>query len=290
MTISRKAKIGFGIAAVGVTGLFVGVLSAASAKPLSKRPTPVDDDDVLDDDDDDDDAPLPPPSSVEIPAGTMPPTFPIGSGSDLDDVLAPDGPVFSNLPVDIPRPRPSPVDRPPPTVVVTPPQAPSLPSLPGILPPISPPVGVPQQPPPRPAPRPSPVPAPAPKLDPSTQAAAAMVLELLAAQKQKGWKRKYDSVREWQSLAGRPKIDGMFGPGDAIVIAQSFGDVPVVRYWPAESGANPKKALADYRGALEMMAKSKGGTHGEELRRSAQREKGQSFGPPVGTGGKGVVL
>lgn len=116
-----------------------------------------------------------------------------------------------------------------------------------------------------------------------------MVLELLAAQKQRGWKREYDSVREWQSLAGR-KVDGKFGPGDALTIAQDFGNIPVVRYWPAASGANPKKALADYRGALEMMAKSKGATQASELRQSAQREKGQSFGPPVGTGGKGVIL
>ena len=115
-----------------------------------------------------------------------------------------------------------------------------------------------------------------------------MVADLLSAEKATGWKRSYASVRDWQKARGLT-VDGKFGPGSAMKLALEAGTIPIVRYWPMSAGAHPREALDDYRAGLLTIADRVGGQHGELLRKSAARERGQSFGPPQGDNGKGVI-
>lgn len=131
-------------------------------------------------------------------------------------------------------------------------------------------------------------PSPEPVLAAADALSVKLLADLKAAEKLPGWKRTYPVVKQWQQAHGRV-ADSKFGPKDAVYLAGITGDVPVIRYWPAESGKNPKSALADYFAALTLIGDEKPFL-AAGIARTMQREKGQSFGPPQGDGGKAPIL
>jgi peptidoglycan hydrolase-like protein with peptidoglycan-binding domain len=112
-----------------------------------------------------------------------------------------------------------------------------------------------------------------------------MVQALLAAERAPGWKRKESAVQAWQRARGLTQ-DGKFGPGSGLKLALELGTIPIIRFWPNSAGARPDLALADYRGALELIAQAATPERALLLRASAERETGQSFGAPQGNNGK----
>lgn len=299
MAMSKKSKValGLGVAGLGVGLLFVGVASAnSSARRALPAPDDVDEDEPDDEDEKEDEDDEDEPSSVNVPGlpgevfippGEIPVNpMPIGLPPiTVQPPIAGVPPITVQPPV-FQAPQPFPVTSPgqPQPPVFQSPAPPTGPAPSPLPPPITlPPITVGG--PPVSLPRPS---APPPALSPADQAAAAMVTELLAAEHSDGWKRKYASVGDWQEAAGR-KVDEMFGPGDALALALTVGRLPIVRFWPAKDGANPARALADYRAALNTIANERSPQQAAELRASAQRETGQSFGPPQGTSGRGAV-
>lgn len=131
------------------------------------------------------------------------------------------------------------------------------------------------------APQPQPQPQPI-QVD---QLTGRMIDELRTAERVANWKRTYPIVQQWQAAHGRT-VDGKFGPKDGVYLATIAPDVPVVRYWPLSDGPNPQKALTDYRAALLAVAAQRPPDWAAGLQRASQIERGQSFGPPTGDGGK----
>lgn len=111
---------------------------------------------------------------------------------------------------------------------------------------------------------------------------AAMLKDLLTAEQQPGWKRKYQSVKDWQR-ARKLKVDGMFGKVSALTLAQEVGTIPLIRYWA--KGDQPNTAVEAYRDALEAIAANAAEPRHAQLLQAAQREQGQGFaanpGPPA---------
>lgn len=155
---------------------------------------------------------------------------------------------------------------------------------------------------PAPAPR-VPVPAPRPPVvvppivtlplpppqDDVPDDTAELVALMLDAESTSGWKRVEPALKDWQAERGRT-VDGKFGPGDAKAMAEEIGTLPIIRFWPLATGTNPGRAIDEYRAALRAIASEVGGAHGEQLRQSAVREKGQSFGPPTGNPNAPIAL
>jgi hypothetical protein len=112
-----------------------------------------------------------------------------------------------------------------------------------------------------------------------------LIDELRTAERVANWKRVYPIVQQWQAQHGRT-VDGKFGPKDALYLATIAPDVPVVRYWPLSDGPNPQAALASFRNAVLAIAAQRPPEWAAGLQRAMQIEKGQSFGPPVGDGGR----
>lgn len=295
--MKKQAKLGLALGAVAALMLVGGVAAASSARKGGAD---------TDDDDDDDAAPLPSPSGVTpgpfAPVDVVPTPDLDGDDDDDDDAPVPTSPGWPQPPGPSPSPTinlPNIINtggaQPPvaipislPADVVIPPEAlpvnlPTnvipLPTMPPVVtaPPsvvVPPSVSVP----------------PLPSLDVvGKQLTDAMVRELKTAERNRGWKREYESVAAWQAHYGR-KVDKKFGPKDALFLATLTGEVPVVRYWPASDGVNPKRALQDYKSALSTIAATKGNPHRDLLLASVARERGQSFGPPTGNGGQSPIL
>lgn len=131
-------------------------------------------------------------------------------------------------------------------------------------------------------------PSPEPVLAAADPLSVKLLGDLKAAEKVAGWKRVYPVVKEWQAFHGRT-VDGKFGPKDAVYLAGITGDIPVVRYWPLEAGRNPRAAIDDLHAALRMIAQAKPFL-AAGIQRSIARERGQSFGPPQGDGGKAPIV
>lgn len=110
---------------------------------------------------------------------------------------------------------------------------------------------------------------------------ALLVQQLLDEERGPDWKRESDEVADWQASRGLT-ADGRLGPGTARRMAEEIGTLPIVRFWPASTGTNPQKAIKDFRLKLNSIADTKPEPHASQLRASALREKGQSFGPPTG--------
>lgn len=290
MALTKKKKLAVGLLALVAVGAMAGVAAASSGR----KGAPDDDDD---DDDDDSPSVLAPPSADQgIDLDALPPQPGADDDDDDDDprsdVQSPGWPQPPSQPPAVNLPIPGIVNTgggatPPlnlPVDVVIPPSA--LPvDIPSVLPGVTlPPVTIPQVP---EAPQ---VPFDVPGVDVvGLNLTNAMVTELRAAERTRNWKRPYQSVEDWQRHYGRT-VDSKFGPKDALFLATLTGNVPVVRYWPQKDGVNPKRALQDYKSAMSTIANAKTGAHADQLRASIARERGQSFGPPTGTGGQAPIM
>lgn len=288
MALSKKAKVGVAVGTVLGLGLIVGVAAASSGKRNKRKPAeePIDLDALPE--------PEPSPSAVtsDVPPVVVSPSTP----HDDDEQTQSSPGTFPDItPGDVAMPplvvTSAPATSEPPIMVSTHPSIPSpvpvaVPAIdvPQVLTDLS--HSIPQAPIPVSVPLPTVPPvAAAPLADAMT---LAMVAELRAAERSAGWKRSYPSVERWQAAHGRT-VDGKFGPGDALVLATISGDVPVIRYWPLKDGPNPKRAVDDYRQALMTIAAAKPAL-AVALQHSASIERGQSFGPPQGDGGKAPVV
>lgn len=101
---------------------------------------------------------------------------------------------------------------------------------------------------------------------------------LLDEQAQKGWKYVSDSVKDWQKKVGLT-VDGKFGPGSAIRMAQEVAILPWVRYWPTGS-ASKTSAVSSYRSRLKAYALQIQPTrpeHAAALIVAANKENGQGW-------------
>lgn len=239
------------------------------------------------------------PPEVTIPRvpvrspGFVPP--PISNEADDDDELdVDDEPEQPQPPIRVPpilrlpeiQPGiPDVINAPGPIVVTNPAPAPSLPA------PVPRPAPAPRAPAPRPPVAAPPIvnlPEPPPQDDVPDDTAELVAL-MLDAESTASWKRVEPALKGWQSERGRV-VDGKFGPGDAKAMAEEIGTLPIIRFWPTATGTNPQRAIDEYRAALRVVAAEVGGAHGEQLRQSAVREKGQSFGPPTGKPNAPIAL
>jgi hypothetical protein len=112
-----------------------------------------------------------------------------------------------------------------------------------------------------------------------------MLGNFLGAEKRTGWKeqsRGSQVLKDWQRARGRPSVDGLFGPGDAQVLAQETGLLPIVRFWPSRDGANPRAALERFRSELGAISESASEPRRSQLLAAINREQGQSFGAASG--------
>lgn len=220
-------------------------------------------------------APVPP---VPIPVG--PP--PAEEEEELEpDELEPVAPPFVPPPIDnVARPAPPSIEPRIPDLVTLPPQVPR-------------PIPVPAPPPrapvltPSPAPRPAPVPPPVPQ-DDVPDDTAELVQMMLDDEERTGWKREIPELADWLAARGEARST-KFGPGSAALMAEELGVLPIIRFWPAASGTNPRRALDEYRATLRRIAADKPEPHRTQLLAAAEREKGQSFGPPQGDGGRAPI-
>ena len=168
------------------------------------------------------------------------------------------------VPTNPPQPVPVPTVVTSPGIANVPGQTPHLPETP---------LSVPSQ----PVAQPVPVPA-----TPIELAAKAMILNLIAAQKQygvAGAKGKEDKnlVKKFQSLAGTT-ADGMAGPATFILAAgKGAVELPLVYYWPKTATAT---TVAQYKAGLEKIAakflEMNRASEAASLRASIARENGQS--------------
>jgi peptidoglycan hydrolase-like protein with peptidoglycan-binding domain len=109
---------------------------------------------------------------------------------------------------------------------------------------------------------------------------ADMVNALLMAEQSNGWNAVSPEVQAWQKSRGLV-TDGKFGPKSALAVAQEFGTVPIIRFWP--KGSQKAPALQAYRSSLvEIANSSPDATRAAQLRVTAQREQAQSFGVKEG--------
>jgi len=101
---------------------------------------------------------------------------------------------------------------------------------------------------------------------------------LLDEQANKGWKYVSDSVKDWQKKVGLT-VDGKFGPGSALRMAQEVAILPWVRYWPTGS-ASKSSAVSSYRSRLKAYAlqiQPKRPEHAAALIVAANKENGQGW-------------
>jgi hypothetical protein len=99
-----------------------------------------------------------------------------------------------------------------------------------------------------------------------------------AEEESSGWKYVSEALKEWQRRVGR-KVDGKFGTGDALRMAQEVGNVPLIRYWPL-NGKPLATLLPQYREQLRVLAaslKASAPQHAAGLLLSALNETGQGW-------------
>jgi hypothetical protein len=184
--------------------------------------------------------------------------------------IAPQNAPVVPVPPFIPQ-APSPQAAPP---VATPPAPvaplPVLPPLPASPPPAQ---TLPAAPPAAPAPAP-------PGATSVSKDTALMVNALLTAEASPNWNVVDPAVEAWQRSRGL-KVDGMFGPKSALAVAEEFGTVPIIRFWP--KGSQKAAALQAYRAALiEIATHATDQTRAAQLRNTAKREQAQAFGAKPG--------
>lgn len=279
--MSRKST---GLAVAIAAAIGVGAVVAFAS---TKKTQTADDDD----DGDDDSPPLPDVSPVSptgaTPLGT-PPFVPPG-------LIQVSNPVPVQPPIAPPPIVPTPVEPAPPVVQlpddddeqqvptvlpgITIPGSVTLPGglqvpvppIPGITAPATPvAIPVPQAPPVVAVEQPSAVP-------PDT---AALVAKMLNDEASPTWKKKYPELGLWQAARGRT-VDQMFGPGDALAMAQEIGTLPIIRYWPR--GTLPNTALPNYRSQLATIAATAPEPRRAQLLMTSAREQGQAFAGPAST-------
>ena len=178
-----------------------------------------------------------------------------------------------------PQPAPQPQPQPQPTAQL--PQIPaSIPtSLPVPLPPLP---SIPGEPEPtQNVPVPSIVVPPRPPASTAELPVAApedtvtMVQRLLSQEASPNWKTRDPVVKAWQE-ARQLVADGEFGPNTALRVADEFGVIPLVRFWP--KGSYPEGSwIRDYQAALITKANASPQPKRSQLMASADREKGQGF-------------
>lgn len=169
------------------------------------------------------------------------------------------GPATPPTPQNVPAPANPPAATNPPL-----PSAPG-PSLP--IPPAAPPAPAPSTPTPT-------VQAPVVTVERDT---AAMVSALLDAETRAGWNATDPNVTAWQRARPPLVVDGKFGPTTALKVAQTFGTIPLVRFWPA-NGQSKATLLSNYQSALIDLANATTDpVRSQQLRFSAQREQAQAF-------------
>lgn len=219
------------------------------------------------DDEDEDTLELPEVEDDESPSAVMPP--PSASTEDWalpgatdPDIVIEDGPIEGDV------------------VYQAPPQLPAL-DL-GRLPPVE--VDV-----PRPAPvlvtLPTPPAATLPQeVDDQTAELADL---LLTREGGTGWKRTEPAVSDWQRANGLV-VDGKFGPRSALFMAEEFGSVPIVRFWPRNSAENV--AVPRYQADLLALAEQAEEPRRSQLRFAAEREQGQAYERNPGPVAQRVVL
>lgn len=115
-----------------------------------------------------------------------------------------------------------------------------------------------------------------------TSAAAdtiAVVTAMLAQEAGPKWRKMPEpTLITWQKNRKRTQ-DGKFGTGDALVMAQEIGTLPIIRAWP--KGSFPEgKWLPEYRDALRALAASASEPRKSQLLAAAEREQGQGWGTP----------
>jgi hypothetical protein len=125
----------------------------------------------------------------------------------------------------------------------------------------------------QPSPAAPPAAAPVTTVDKDT---ADMVSELLTAEASPGWNSTDPTVSVWQKNRPPLVVDGKFGPKTALAVAQSFGTIPLIRFWPL--GSTKAKLLSDYQTALiEIANASTDPVRAAQLHASAKREQAQAF-------------
>lgn len=213
---------------------------------------------------------LPPAHSAALPAPIVlpAPSSAPSSGPAVVPLppIVPQAPVVPVPPSLPPLPQAGP-ETPPPAVPVVVPPAPATPPGPVPLPPVA---------------VPSPAAAEAPPAAPTTvrNDTALMVNALLTAEGRDGWNDVDPAVQAWQPPRGLV-VDGKFGPKSALTVAEEFGTIPIIRFWP--KGSQKASALQNYRAALVALAnKAADPVRAAQLRVSAQREQAQSFGVKQG--------
>ena len=213
------------------------------------------------------------------------------------EALPPQQSPSAPLPIVLPSASSSPSSSPPtvPLPPIMPQSAPVIPVAPPIASQPAPPTLLPVAVAPNPLP-PGPVPLPPvltspplPQAAPQSQAeapstvsrdTALMVNALLTAEARRGWNIVDPAVEAWQKSRGLV-VDGKFGPKSALAVAEEFGTVPIIRFWPKNSQKAP--ALQAYRAALiEIANHTTDATRAAQLRVTAQREQAQSFGQKAG--------
>jgi len=291
--------------AVGATAFFLFKRKGTAAPPAAAE-----EDDDNDNDEGaavDEDAgtitlpevPIGPPPSARVPVSIPPdivpripviapaPAPPVSAPTPLPplevDELEPSAPPF--VPDEVRNPRAPSIVPGIPDLVTLPPQSGRPIEIPA-GPPRGPVVVAPPPIPPR-APAPSPAPPEVPQ-DDVPDDTAELVQLMLEEEARTGWKRELPELAEWLAARGEPEST-KFGPGSAALMAEEIGTLPIVRFWPAASGTNPRKALDEYRAKLRAIAEEKDEPHRSQLLSAAQREKGQSFGPPQGDGGRSPI-
>ncbi len=107
----------------------------------------------------------------------------------------------------------------------------------------------------------------------------AAVTAMLAQEAGPKWRKMPEpTLITWQKNRKRTQ-DGKFGTGDALVMAQEIGTLPIIRAWP--KGSFPEgKWLPEYRAALRSIAATAPEPRKSQLLAAIEREQGQGWGTP----------
>jgi hypothetical protein len=251
--MNQGAKVFLGLLAIGGIGALVFTTGKASADTPVPKPNPFPP------------APPLPAGSIIPPPGTSIPlpgggSIPVPSIPGVNSQATP-GQQLPTLPT-IPQPATAPPFPGLPNLIPGLAQLPQLPTVPG------------------PAPAPAAPPASTPELPSSAPAdTLALASAMLLQERSPHWRViPLAALKTWQKSHGR-SVDGAFGTGDALAMAQEIGTLPIIRAWPKGSYPGDGK-LAAYRAALLQIASSAPEPRASQLRAAAARENGQGYGTP----------
>lgn len=261
--MNQSGKIVLGLLALGGIGAIVFMSGQANAAEPSPGAGPQPLPDPLNGLPDVPNPMLPPPGSDPIslpPALVIPPAgtqVPLPGGGSLPVPSIPG----INTPGTLPS-LPSLPSIPQPPVAPPPPIAPVLPTIPGPPPPVS-----------------APPASPAEVVTSAPADTVSLVQKFLGQEANPHWRISPDAdLKLWQSARKR-SVDGNFGTGDALAMAQEIGTIPIIRAWPKGSYLGDGK-LEAYRASLQQIANAAPEPRASQLRASAAREEGQGYGTP----------